>query len=384
MPVAGLGPVRAARALGASFVSDSDQADWVVRARHNALLGSCPRTFPSIKSGIRAFHAFCVGALQMEGEWLPPVAMTLVAWSELFRCCDTYRNYLGYVRFGCTMLGVSTEAFDCRDIKRAQAAIKKRHNFVPRRKYFIQRDVVGKLLALTPKGKLLQEYAMLYLLTYVFLLRLPSEALPCTRGSGEALGCAQAQIWFDGVEVHLQLKRRKNMDGGSEMSRKCWCKADPSTCPVHVLWPFFAALPVGAMPFAGITAGRALKTLRQALCLFSATRKDANLYRCHDLRRGHAKDLACSGASLVEILLAGQWRSPAFLVYLDIKSLERDAVLAACVDESSGGEDEAPTLAENPMPPVCPPSGRALASGDDPVVLLGFGESDEEPFTVNS
>ena len=381
MPVAGMGPAKAAKALGVSCVSARDKADWLSRARDNALLGSCPRTLPSIKSGIRAFHAFCVGALQLEGEWIPPAVVTLVAWSELFRCCETYRNYLGYVRFACTMLDLPTDAFDSRDIKRALSSIRKRHNFVPRRKLFIQRELVGKLLTLPAKGELQQHYAILYLLTYVFLLRLPSEALPCTKTSCGIIRDAQSQIWCDGVEVHLQLKRRKNMDGGSQLSRKCWCVSSPATCPVHVLWPFFAALPDGAEPFAGINAGRALKTLRQALRSFPATRKESGLYRCHDLRRGHAKDLASSGAPLVEILQAGQWRSPAFLSYLDLKSLERDAVLAACVDDSSGGEEEACTIGTNPLPPICPPSHSVV--DDDAGILRGFGDSDDELFSMN-
>ena len=80
-------------------------------------------------------------------------------------------------------------------------------------------------------------------------------------------------------------------------------------------------------------------------------------YRTHDFRRGHAKDLqlsgmsyACSccvhccyyqrngfvvpGAPLWQILEAGQWRSPAFLSYLDMHSLEKDLVVQAHCDES--------------------------------------------------
>ena len=328
MPVAGMGPARAARALGVSFVSARDKWDWLLRARSNALLGRCPRTMPGIKSGIRACHAFCAGALQLEGEWLPPESVTLVAWSELFRCCDTYRNYLGYVRFACacTMLELPMEAFDSRDIQQALSSIKKRHDFVPRRKLFIQRDLVGKLMTMPAKGQLPQCYAMLYLLTYVFLLRLPSEALPCTKPSCEMIRNAQAQTWCDGIEIHLQIKRRRDMDGSSQMSRNCWCVASPGACPVHVLWPFFAAVPDGALPFAGITPGRAQKSLRHGLRLLPATREESGLFRCHALRRGHAKYLASSGAPFVGILKAGQWRSLAFLSYPDLKSLERDAV----------------------------------------------------------
>ena len=40
-------------------------------------------------------------------------------------------------------------------------------------------------------------------------------------------------------------------------------------------------------------------------------------YRTHDLRRGHAEDMRRSGCTLAQILQAGQWRSAAFLKYLD-------------------------------------------------------------------
>ena len=55
-------------------------------------------------------------------------------------------------------------------------------------------------------------------------------------------------------------------------------------------------------------------------------------------------DLVESGAWLWEILQAGEWRSPAFLAYLDCDQLESGAameaqgVLDAFVDDSSGDE----------------------------------------------
>ena len=79
---------------------------------------------------------------------------------------------------------------------------------------------------------------------------------------------------------------------------------------------------------------------------------DAQSYRTHDFRRGHAEDLRLSGwdscngslaawfafrsagAPLWEILEAGQWSSPAFLKYLDLHSLERDVVVQAHMADS--------------------------------------------------
>ena len=90
---------------------------------------------------------------------------------------------------------------------------------------------------------------------------------------------------------------------------------------------------IGQQPFKGFSAGTALSLLRNLLVWLKIP--EAAEYRTHDLRRGHARDLQESGASLVEILQAGQWRNPAFLQYLDVQELECAAVLAAHLNESS-------------------------------------------------
>ena len=71
------------------------------------------------------------------------------------------------------------------------------------------------------------------------------------------------------------------------------------TCPLHALRPLFDNWAAGDQPFAGITAATALGTLRAILVTLQI--QGAELYRCHDLRRGHAKDLQQSG-----------WVSPPF------------------------------------------------------------------------
>ena len=65
------------------------------------------------------------------------------------------------------------------------------------------------------------------------------------------------------------------------------------TCPMHALRPLFDNWAAGDQPFAGITAATALGTLRAILVTLQV--QGAELYRCHDLRRGHAKDLQQSG-----------------------------------------------------------------------------------------
>jgi len=108
---------------------------------------------------------------------------------------------------------------------------------------------------------------------------------------------------------------------------------------VHVLGAYFLSLPDGAVPFVCTSPSGALELLRRMLLHLNIP--EASQYRTHDLRRGHAEDLRCSGANLYEILKAGEWRSPAFLSYLDTNELESAAVIEAHVDDESDEDDVA-------------------------------------------
>jgi hypothetical protein len=172
-----------------------------------------------------------------------------------------------------------------------------------------------------------KRHAFLFVLSYAFLLRLPSEALPLAFDDESS---QSSLVVFDD-SVELILKRRKNMINGSKLSRTCWCKQCHVTCPVHAVKKFVGVYGTDK-PFIGISAGEALKVLRFILVQLNV--KEAVQYRTHDLRRGHAQDLLESGAPLWTILQAGEWRSPAFLDYLNQHTLERDAIIQAHMDES--------------------------------------------------
>ena len=49
--------------------------------------------------------------------------------------------------------------------------------------------------------------------------------------------------------------------------------------------------------------------------------------------------LVLQGAALWIILAAGEWRSPAFLAYMDLHQLETDLVVQAHVNDSDSGEE---------------------------------------------
>ena len=88
---------------------------------------------------------------------------------------------------------------------------------------------------------------------------------------------------------------------------------------------------VGHKPFGGISPASALETLRRYLHRLGV--HEARWYRTHDIRRGHADDLRESGASLYELLSAGEWSSPAYMSYLNMQELEAAVVLEAHVED---------------------------------------------------
>ena len=126
---------------------------------------------------------------------------------------------------------------------------------------------------------------------------------------------------------------------------------------MHVIGHIINGLEHGTALFTGWTASSALSTLRTLLGLIGV--EHADKYRCHDIRRGHAVDLqlaglilfthvmqvfhdrvSSTGAPLYVILAAGEWRSPAFLDYLDRHALERDVVDQSHLMDALESDDE--------------------------------------------
>ena len=331
------GPRAELTAVCEGHVSAAARVSWAEEARVRAITGSCPKSLASVVSGLRCWLDFACRVLGRKGQELPPTEDGLVAWSVLFRCSRTYSNYLNHVRIACDLVRVSSEATHCSAVKRATRAIEKRSKFTRRKPRFITRVILESLVEAAKAEDRLSE-AMLYIAAYAFLLRVPSEGLPmCRWGVGSATHPEQSVLTFSEGELVLTLASRKNRPHGSRLVRSCWCLQSASTCPVHVLWPFFDALPVGFKPFSSLNLRMLNQDLRRRLERVGVG--EAQLFRTHDFRRGHAGDLQTSGATLLHILEAGEWRSPAFLKYLDMETMERDLVVQAHLVESSDDEE---------------------------------------------
>ena len=175
------------------------------------------------------------------------------------------------------------------------------HNFFGRSytsRLFLCRQQIESMLrwAETEEDVTHSAMAMLFLVTYVFLLRLPSEALPIEVGRVPGKQ-QQAVLEMDDGKLILTLMRRKNRPAGSKLERTCWCKESCRTCPVHVLGPAVRGIQPGTALFGGIKTAGANSALKDMLGKIGIPK--AKEYRTHDIRRGHARDLQLSGASVL-------------------------------------------------------------------------------------
>lgn len=119
-----------------------------------------------------------------------------------------------------------SKVFDGKALERARGSITKAQNFCPRAKMWIQRcvrcilayvqaqhprverELIERILGWCQTRPEYRRFGFLFLFTYVFLLRLPSEALPARKGSGNG----QSRLALTDGTLVLLLHRRSVVD----------------------------------------------------------------------------------------------------------------------------------------------------------------------------
>lgn len=318
-----VGPRAALSAVAARGAPPS----WCTQARASAVLGSNIRSLGSVRSALRLYIRFAK-ARGLEGKEFPVSRAELAVFSGLFRSEHTFANYVCHLRTISVAFGFTVEALEASYVKRIKHAVAKRTSFVPRPKTFVRRDFIERILTLASEGRVGRRFALLYALAYIFLLRLPSEALIISvSSSGDFDAAAPASVVVTESALGLRLARRKNAERPTTWWRRCWCASSRISCPVHAIGACLASGARDRPLFAGITSAAATEGLRDALSKAGVV--NANAYTTHAMRRGHAWDLLVGGSTVGEIKRAGGWKSAAFLRYLPADELECIAALEA-------------------------------------------------------
>ena len=331
---------------------------WVQVATLHSICASRRRSLGQTVSALRCWGRFANLMLGFElGREMPPTAEGLTSWGRLFRSHGTFQNYLANLSFACDLAGLDSRAMSHPMVTRTKRGIKSLEGAERPRK-FIRHGMV-KMLDESAEREAQYCEALLYIVAYAFLLRVPSEGLPLTvgayKGPEDLLeNWVHSSLSIKRNRIALKLARRKNKPHGAYLERACWCDECADTCPLHKLAPFLSnAGSVGRQPFAHMTPRLVTERLRARLGKLNIA--NPNAYRLHDFRRGHARDLQAKGANLREILnagvrsviskcfarvfnAAGQWSSAAFMKYLDQGDLETNAVIEDHIDESSGDD----------------------------------------------
>ena len=330
---AGLGPMATLKSVEEQAISPAQRAAWLGETRIDAILGATCRSQKSVRSGVRCWMAFVDKFDPVKRRYFPPSLELLLSWSTLFRSGQTLRNYLGYLQTGCILFNVPVTVFHEPALRKAKMSIDKALNFKRRERMFISWEKVEAMVVWSAEHTESQRYALLFLFAYTFLLRTPSEAVPAVAGAIGVETGSNAEVFLENDSLVLVLKRRKNRPEGSRLVRACSCHKTRHACTFHLIGQLVKDTPAGVPIFGNITASGAVTALRHLLEAVGTER--AQFYRPHDLRRGHAEDLRLAGAPLCKILAAGEWRSPAFLQYLDVHRMEVELVMQGCLDEES-------------------------------------------------
>ena len=138
-------------------------------------------------------------------------------------------------------------------LRKAKASVDAAGNFVRRERNFIQRQKVEEMLAWSMTHPYARRHALLFLFSYSFLLRTPSEALPVRVGKDGGEIDSNAVLFKDGDQLVLILRRRKNKPQGSRLVRKCTCHRSKTSCVYHEIGALVDAAADGDSLFGGIS-----------------------------------------------------------------------------------------------------------------------------------
>ena len=306
------------------------------------LLRNCDASLRSAAAGIRCWGYFCDATSRAH---FPPTEEGVLAWSSFFGAGRSFKIYVAHLEKACLLLGLDT-SWKSRAIATAGYGLAKAgdRSFAPRPA--ISRPQLCELIT----ARSLQDgLALIALIGWSFLLRIPSECLPlCRQQAGEDLETEErlarrAVIGLSGGRLIIKLNRRKHMAAGSRLIRACICDEYASDslelhipqllCPVCQLWPAIRQrAPVGGALFEGWTGKRVLSELR----FFAEGRgwPRANKLGTHSFRRGAARAILEAGGSFSQLLRSGQWHSSAYQLYLDLGHEEATAMASVLVEAS--------------------------------------------------
>ena len=336
-----LGPAARIRALSESTAPRHDILRFLNTGAQVNVLHQVQDSLRPVASGIQCYASFCD---LLNVVYFPPVAETVLRWSTVFSPGRTFAQYISHLAKACQLLNLPN-SWLTPAVRAVSRGLANAQDLSFRFDNFIQRDLFVRMMNFE---SLRTETGRLFYIAYLFLLRVPSEGLPCIRAEATdilttkspqvhqaILGC---RMIGEEPRLILKLKRRKLNKAGAIMMRPCFCDSRnamvPSgLCPIHDFWPLVQKnnLP-GERLFSSLTSKNLNRVLKGVLA--SMQIPNAHAYSTKAFRRGAAMDIMSSGSTLAQIMRSAGWSSQAFRAYL-VFQMEEECNMKAIFAGSS-------------------------------------------------
>ena len=79
-------PMQTVKHMGRALKTPEEREQFVLEAKVDAVLTSCSKSLPSVRSGLLCYIAFVDSVRPGTARYLPPSIDMLLAWSTAFRC----------------------------------------------------------------------------------------------------------------------------------------------------------------------------------------------------------------------------------------------------------------------------------------------------------
>ena len=293
-------------------------------------------------SGLRAWHYCCVEVLGIPPEkTLPPQSVDhLRAFVGMFRNGATAANYINHVLSGCKLAGLPTDwhTRDVMQLKSDARARSQRLHITGQREVAVLSELLLCRLVSNCVSVGMARRGLAYLIWWNCLLRVQSEGCAIYVGEESWAHSLPSEVftaaWVVQEVLFVRIRRRKHRPHGSLLRSPCTCnKGRRLPCVVHAFLTL--RLAVGELIVAEAPHS-ALATLRRQLSELAVA--DPKAYAFKVFRCGCATAMVARGDSLATILAAGEWKSSAFLSYVNESEVDRVRFVSSLLESEEADE----------------------------------------------
>ena len=307
-------------------------------------LSSIKKSWPSYGSAWRAWASFCDATFPTSPHF-PADAMAIRAFAAHFRNPDTLKQYLGHLRYLHFLLSYDPSAFKAAEIRLVRGSLVGHIRLLKGRITAIQTKAIVKQLLIDDHTSL----ARFVVIGRQWLMRIMNELYPLQIDGRSHLPQSSLewhsmiQLSRDEQSVHITLRSRKNEAKGCTIARKCICQSQGAllcgVCSIKAM--ITEHQESGHAPSKSIFHAIDMKRARE---IIRDTARKLNIpelqsFNWHFIRRGMATDMLRYGSSMAQILVAGGWRSNAFIRYLLQQDLDEKEAANICIDQSESEDD---------------------------------------------